>query len=503
MRKFRALLSLLLMLTLLLPCALADAPQGLDLSLVSNGALAFGLKAASGDTPFCSLTLPNGQVDVVLSPDKGLCVGTNGQWQQVLVEGHPLNATLQDTPLSLLNGQTPAESTALLQEDLATIATHLSSLFSGDTIVYEMMKRPAMGRVLSDLFLAAQTGTVSLTSDALYKMLYSLLDEVHYPAFLSDLHFGDAYQMLVLSLLGTLSSNLRYASSYWPTFSVFGQVNEKEGNLRFSLDTHRYSEEYQYQLTYEQTAANTWHYVLTDLKNFGTIEGTLYYQQSGSASFSFVLNGYSTIDQKAFSILCEQSGPQEMVLTASIDDSYQLSIVEHDGDFSFRLERAYDELFAFDITDERIHAELVSPALFYLIPADSTEFVMDITPAENGDGLDIIVTNPLWSGVGSTTLLTAALRATPNGLTCTGEYNETPYTLTMAAAQNALTFTFEQNAQTVSLALTLTDTSAALVFTGANGQQTTLSGSLCSPEAPVLPDTMGTIELAALLSQIF
>lgn len=497
MHKFRALLSLLL--TLLLPCALADTPQGLDLSLVSNGALAFGLKAASGDTPFCSLTLPSGQVDVVLSPDKGLCVGTNGQWQQVLVEGHPLNATLQDTPLSLLGGHTPAESTALLQEDLATITTHLSSLFSGDTIVYEMMKRPAMGRVLSDLFLAAQTGTVSLTSDALYKLLYSLLDEVHYPAFLSDLHFGDAYQTLVLSLLGTLSNNLLY----FPPFSLFGQANEKEGNLRFSLDTHRYSEEYQYQLTYEQTAADTWRYVLTDLKNFGTIEGTLYYQQSGSTSFSFVLNGFSTIDQKAFSILCEQSGPQELMLTASIDDSYQLSIVEHGSDFSFRLEKAYAKIFALDITDERIHAELVSPALFYLIPADSTEFVMDITPAENGDGLDIIVTNPLWSGIGSTTLLTAALRATPNGLTCTGEYNETPYTLTMAAAQNALTFTFEQNAQTVSLALTLTDTSAALVFTDALGQRTTLSGSLCSPEAPVLPDTMGTIELAALLSQIF
>lgn len=95
------------------------------------------------------------------------------------------------------------------------------------------------------------------------------------------------------------------------------------------------------------------------------------------------------------------------------------------------------------------------------------------------------------------------IRTTPDGWTCTGEYNETPYTLTMTAAQNALTFTFEQNAQTISLSLTLTDTSAALVFTGANGQQTTLSGSLCSPEAPVLPDTMGTIELSALLSQIF
>lgn len=502
MRKFRALLSLLLMLTLLLPCALADTPQGLDLSLVSNGALAFGLNAASGDTPFCSLTLPSGQVDVVLSPDKGLCVGTNGQWQQVLVEGHPLNATLQDTPLSLLDGHTPAESTALLQEDFATIATYLSSLFSGDTIVYEMMKRPAMGRVLSDLFLAAQTGTVSLTSDALCKLLYSLLDEVHYPAFLSDLHFGDAYQTLMLSLLGTLSSNL----GDLPPFSLFGQANEKEGNLRFSLRTHRYSsEEYQYQLTYEQTAADTWHYVLTDLHSDtdNNMGGTLYYQQNSSTSFTFALNGYSTAVQNAFNIFCERSGSQEMVLTASIDGICHLSIVEHDGDFSFRLERAYAKIFALEITDDRIHAELVSPALFYLIPADSTEFVMDITKADNGDGLDIIVTNPLWSGVGSTTFLTAALRATPNGLTCTGEYNETPYTLTMATAQNALTFTFEQNAQTISLALTLTDTSAALVFTDALGQQTTLSGSLCSPEAPVLPDTMGTIELATLLSQIF
>ena len=49
----------------------------------------------------------------------------------------------------------------------------------------------------------------------------------------------------------------------------------------------------------------------------------------------------------------------------------------------------------------------------------------------------------------------------------------------------------------------LSDTSCSLTFTDAAGQQVSLTGSLCTPESPVIPDAIGTIELTQLLDDLF
>ena len=58
----RKILSLLLILALFLPCALAETPQGIDLALTSTygDGLSLRMTAGLGETPFCSLTLPSG-----------------------------------------------------------------------------------------------------------------------------------------------------------------------------------------------------------------------------------------------------------------------------------------------------------------------------------------------------------------------------------------------------------------------------------------------------------
>lgn len=43
----------------------------------------------------------------------------------------------------------------------------------------------------------------------------------------------------------------------------------------------------------------------------------------------------------------------------------------------------------------------------------------------------------------------------------------------------------------------------ALTSTDAAGQQVSLTGSLCTPESPVIPDAIGTIELTQLLDGLF
>ena len=57
----RKILSLLLILALFLPCALAETPQGIDLALTSTygDGLSLRMTAGLGETPFCSLTLPS------------------------------------------------------------------------------------------------------------------------------------------------------------------------------------------------------------------------------------------------------------------------------------------------------------------------------------------------------------------------------------------------------------------------------------------------------------
>ena len=49
----------------------------------------------------------------------------------------------------------------------------------------------------------------------------------------------------------------------------------------------------------------------------------------------------------------------------------------------------------------------------------------------------------------------------------------------------------------------LSDTSCSLTFTDAAGQQVSLTGSLCTPESPVIPEAIGTIELTQLLDGLF
>lgn len=86
----RKILSLLLMLALFLPCALAETPQGIDLALTSTygDGLSLWMTAGLGETPFCSLTLPSGQINLAFSPDKGLCgsravSGRNCWWKVI------------------------------------------------------------------------------------------------------------------------------------------------------------------------------------------------------------------------------------------------------------------------------------------------------------------------------------------------------------------------------------------------------------------------------------
>ena len=51
----RKILSLLLILALFLPCALAETPQGIDLALTSTygDGLSLRMTAGLGETPFC------------------------------------------------------------------------------------------------------------------------------------------------------------------------------------------------------------------------------------------------------------------------------------------------------------------------------------------------------------------------------------------------------------------------------------------------------------------
>lgn len=158
----RKILSLLLMLALFLPCALAETPQGIDLALTSTygDGLSLRMTAGLGETPFCSLTLPSGQIDLAFSPDKGLCVQSGGQWAQLLLEGHPVDAALLTTPLKLLDGRSPSEVLGLLAEDVNKMLDAIPSLYN---LPMTLIRDPAFARLFSDLYIAAQTGTISIT----------------------------------------------------------------------------------------------------------------------------------------------------------------------------------------------------------------------------------------------------------------------------------------------------------------------------------------------------
>ncbi|MFR4292508.1 MAG: hypothetical protein ACLT74_05250 [Christensenellales bacterium] len=86
----RKILSLLLILALFLPCALAETPQGIDLALTSTygDGLSLRMTAGLGETPFCSLTLPSGQIDPPSRRTKGFACsravsGRNCWWKAI------------------------------------------------------------------------------------------------------------------------------------------------------------------------------------------------------------------------------------------------------------------------------------------------------------------------------------------------------------------------------------------------------------------------------------
>lgn len=504
MRKIRSLLALLLMLALFLPCALAETPQGIDLALTSTygDVLSLRMTAGLGETPFCSLTLPSGQIDLAFSPDKGLCVQSGGQWAQLLVEGHPVDAALLTTPLKLLDGRSPSEALGLLAEDVNKM---LAPFDSTDTFLQTLMKSPAFARIISDLYVTTQTGTVALSSKPLNAFVASLWTDLDHLTIVDGFNFSREYWNLLSSLIHSDAACDLFSSAYdnalIPNFTLYGQVDTESGSLVF---THQglgsqggvwSRKDWRAELTYEQTAQYSWHYTLTlSDDGFDTVwEGSLYWRNISD----FALNGYYADDGTSFSITCSDG-----LLIAGIDGGYSLSVISVGDTFSIRLKESSSDVFSLEYTPDHIHAELSCPPLFYLLPADTGFFVLDITPAS--DGMDIVVRNLTMRGDSFFDLFTAHVRTALNGLICNGIYFHDEYTLalTRTTSGGSLLLSLPDGDFHLDFAA-LSDTSCSLTFTDAAGQQVSLTGSLCTPESPVIPDTIGTIELTQLLDGLF
>lgn len=489
MRKTLSLLALLLMLVLFLPCTLAESPQGIDLALTSTygDGLSLRMTAGIGETPFCSLTLPTGQIDLAFSPEKGLCVQSGGQWAQVLVEGHPVDAALLTTPLKLLENRSPAEVLGLMAEDVNKM---LAPFDSTNTFLQTLMKLPAFARIISDFYVTAQTGTVAWSSRPVNALLASLVNDLGNYSVFDGLNFSSFYWKLLNSLLHTDAVSTLY-SSLFSNFSLYGQLDAESGSLTFTSQVIEWAK-----LTYEQTAPQCWHYVLT-LPNGGlsntVIEGSLYWRDIRD----FALNGYCEDARTTFSITCSGG-----MLIAGIDGGYTLSIIPYDDTLSVRLTSSIENIFSLDYTPDRIHAELSCPPLFYLLPADTGFFVLDITPAS--DGIDIVVRNLTTPGDSFFDLFTAHVRTALNGLICNGIYAQDEYSLALTRTTNgySLLLSLPDGNSQLDFSL-LSDNSCALSFTDAAGQQISLDATLCNPESPVIPDAIGTIELTQLLDGLF
>ena len=123
-------------------------------------------------------------------------------------------------------------------------------------------------------------------------------------------------------------------------------------------------------------------------------------------------------------------------------------------------------------------------------------YTLTITPAT--DGLDIVAQARTFD------IFTAHVRTALNGLICTGVYGDTTYrlALTETATGFSLLLSLPDGDFHLDFAA-LSDTSCSLTFTDAAGQQVSLTGSLCTPESPVIPDAIGTIELTQLLDGLF
>lgn len=256
---------------------------------------------------------------------------------------------------------------------------------------------------------------------------------------------------------------------------MFSYVNALKGELLFSQP---YQEPYH--LTYEQTAPNTWHYLLT-AANSDTIDGVLYWRNE----HDFALSGYSENQHTAFSVTCSYGSANNFVFIASVDNSFSLSIVQAGSNFSLRLDNENTNVFALESTSDYIRVKIYS-----------NYYTLTITPAT--DGLDIVAQARTFD------IFTAHIRTALNGLICTGVYGGTAYrlALTETATGFSLLLSLPDGDFHLDFAA-LSDTSCSLTFTDAAGQQVSLTGSLCTPESPVIPDTIGTIELTQLLDGLF
>ena len=468
----RKILSLLLILALFLPCALAETPQGIDLALTSTygDGLSLRMTAGLGETPFCSLTLPSGQIDLAFSPDKGLCVQSGGQWAQLLVEGHPVDAALLTTPLKLLDGRSPSEVLGLLAEDVNKMLDAIPSLYN---LPMTLIRDPAFARLFSDLYIAAQTGTVSITSEELNRLAASVLGKIYSMEYLDGLNFSDIYHNLLASVVQ--SSGVARAYRSLSNFRLSGQIGIDKGELLFSQP---YQEPYY--LTYEQTTPNSWHYLLTTA-NSDTIDGVLYWRNE----YDFALSGYSENQHTAFSVTCSYGSANNFVFIASVDNSFSLSIVQAGSNFSLRLDNKNTNVFALESTSDYIRVKIYS-----------NYYTLTIAPAT--DGLDIVAQARTFG------IFTAHVRTALNGLICTGVYGDTTYrlALTETATGFSLLLSLPDGDFHLDFAA-LSDTSCSLTFTDAAGQQVSLTGSLCTPESPVIPEAIGTIELTQLLDGLF
>lgn len=506
MRKLRSLLALLLMLALFLPCALADIPQGIDLTLTSTygDGLSLRMTAGLGETPFCSLTLPTGQVDLAYSQEKGLCVQTGGQWAQVLVEGHPVDAALLTTPLKLLENRSPAEVLGLVAEDLETVQKRLADSLTTASGISQLMTQPGIARFFNDCYIFAQTGVVSLTANELNELASALLEQASSLSVLDELHFSDVYrQYLAPAVQQLLAVPYEKASRYglFSDFALSGHAGFDSGELHLSNQGRIYD------LTYERTSESGWHYVLSYSYYAGsspwdTIEGAFLLEEQRSG-YHIALNGVSVENQNAFSCFADFASPTDYQALVRIDNGYLLSIIQRDNKFSFRLDDPYQKLFMLDYTPEHIHAELFCARLFYLLSStDSPYFVLDITPAS--DGMDIVVQNLAMSGESYFDLFTAHIRTALNGLICSGIYWHDSYTLALTRTTNGVTLLLSLPDGDSQLDYAeLSDNLYALTFTDAAGQQVSLNCTLGNPESPVIPDAIGTLELTELLDSLF
>lgn len=258
-------------------------------------------------------------------------------------------------------------------------------------------------------------------------------------------------------------------------FCLFSYVNALKGELLFSQP---YQEPYH--LTYEQTTPNSWHYLLTTA-NSDTIDGVLYWRNE----HDFALNGYSESQHTAFSVTCSYGSANNFVFIASVDNSFSLSIVQAGSNFSLRLDNENTNVFALESTLDYIRVKIYS-----------NYYTLTITPAT--DGLDIVAQARTFD------IFTAHVRTALNGLICTGVYGGTAYrlALTKTATGFSLLLSLPDGDFHLDFAA-LSDTSCSLTFTDAAGQQISLTGSLCTPESPAIPDAIGTIELTQLLDGLF